>query len=354
MAKALFIDITDNRLNAYIFDVRQGRYELKDSKDYPMAEKYDFVPDMMPGGIEDAFVSLPVSMLNFRVLELPFSGRERIREVLPFELEGMMLGGTDKALIDGIVVGKTDSKYKVLAVYIEKGIIRDLLGKLNSCGVDPAFITSLELGKIVKDFSPGNLLLLPSMDDKERIALAQEEMRYPSVNLRREEFAYTRDVEKTRKSLRSTAVLAIFVCIAVSANLLFQIVTTKNETAALKREMFKSYQELFPQDKNIMNVLYQLKSHMKELSGKEDLFIGADPLNLLWKLAQTDRVSAVFYEITTDKGMLVLKGEAQSLGDIQKIKDNLGTLFDDVNIADSKSSAQGKMLFTITAKEKRA
>ena len=192
-----------------------------------MTEKYDFVPDMMPGGIEDAFLSLPVSMLNFRVLELPFSGRERIREVLPFELEGMMLGGTDKALIDGIVVGKTEGKYKVLAVYIEKSIIRDLLGKLNSCGVDPAFITSLELGKIVKEFSPGNLLSLPSMDEKERIALAQEEMRYPSVNLRREEFAYTRDIEKTRKSLRSTAVLAIFVCIAVSANLLFQIVTQR-------------------------------------------------------------------------------------------------------------------------------
>ncbi len=54
------------------------------------------------------------------------------------------------------------------------------------------------------------------------------------------------------------------------------------------------------------------------------------------------------------KELLVLKGEAQSLGDIQKIKDNFGRLFDDVNIADSKSSAQGKMLFTITAKEKRA
>jgi type II secretory pathway component PulL len=354
MAKALFIDIADNRLNIYVVDGRQGRYELKESKDYPLAEKYDFAPDMMPGGIEDAFLSLPVSMLNFRVLELPFSGRERIREVLPFELEGMILGGTEKALMDGIVIGKTENKYQVLAVYIEKGIIRDILGKLNSCGVDPAFITSLELGKIVKEFSPEKLLSFPSIDANERIELAREEMRYPSVNLRRGDFAYTKDAEKTRKSLRTTVVLAIFVCIAVSANLLFQIVTTKNEAVALKRDMVKSYRELFPQDKNIMNALYQLKSHMKELSGREDLFIGEDPLNLLWKLAQADRASAVFHEITTDKGTLVLKGEARSLGDIQKIKDNFGTLFDDVNIADSKSSAQGRMLFTITAKEKRA
>jgi len=354
MAEALFIDIADNRLNTYVFDARQGRYELKESRDYPLSGKYDFASDMMPGGIEDVFLSLPVSMLNFRVMELPFSGRERIREVLPFELEGMILGGTDKALMDGIVVGKTDSKYQVLAVYIEKNVIKDILGKLNSFGVDPAFITSLELAKIVKDFSPGKLLSFPSIDANERIELAREEMRYPSVNLRRGEFAYTRDVERTRKSLRTTVVLAIFVCIAVSANLFFQIAATKNEVAGLKRDMLKSYRELFPQDKNIMNVLYQLKSHMKELSGKEALFIGEDPLNLLWKLAQADRASAVFYEITTDKGMLVLKGEARSLGDIQKIKDNFGTLFDDVNIADSKASAQGRMLFTITAKEKRA
>ena len=354
MARSLFIDVTDNRFNTYIFDTRQGRYELRESKNYPLPEKYEFLPDTIPGGIEDVFVSLPLSRLNFRVLELPFSAREKIREVLPFELEGMILGGTDKVLLDGIVVGRTESNYRVLVVYIEKNVMRDLLGKLSACGLDPAFVTSLELGKVLKEFSPERLLSIPTIDDNERIEIAREEIRHPSVNLRRDEFAYTRDDDKTRRSLRLTAVLAVLLGLVISANLLFQIVATRNEVAAVKREMLKNYRDLFPEDKNIMNVLYQLKSHMKELNGKEELLIGDDPLNLLWKLAGAEKSPAVFYEITTDKGNLVLKGEASSLADVQKVKDDFGPLFDDVNIADSKSSAQGRMLFTITAKEKRS
>lgn len=354
MAKALFIDITDKELNAYVFDIRQGRYELKENRKYPLSDKYDIPAEAISGGFDNVYLSLPAGMLNFRVLDTPFSDRERIREVLPFELDGIILGGTDKALFDDIIVGGTESKHQALAVYIEKSAVRDMLAKLNSCGADPVFITSLELGKIVKDFSPEKLLLPLNLDDNERTALAREEMRSPTINLRREEFAYTRDIEKTKKYFKTTAILAVLIAIVVSAGVLFQIMTTKNEIAALKNDMRKKYQELFPQEKNIMNEVYQLKAHMKELSGKEELFIGVSPLDVLWKLSQIGKTSAVFYETSADKGNLVLKGEAGSLSDVQKVKDELGKFFDDANITDSKTSVQGKMLFTITAKEKRS
>lgn len=354
MAKALFIDITDKEINTYIFDVRQGRYELKENRKYPPAEKYDFPAEAIAGGFDNVYLSLPAGLLNFRVLDTPFSDRERIREVLPFELDGIMLGGTDKALFDDIIVGKTDNLYQALAVYIEKSAVRDMLAKLNSCGADPVFITSLELGEIVKDFSPEKLLLPLNLDDNERIALAREEILSPTINLRRGEFAYTRDIEKTKRYFKTTAILVMLIAVVVSAGLLFQIMTTKNQIAALKNDMHKKYQELFPQEKNIMNEVYQLKAHMKELSGKEELFIGVSPLDVLWKLSQIRKTSAVFYETSADKGNLILKGEAGSLSDVQKVKDELGKFFDDVNISDSKTSVQGKMLFTIAAKEKRA
>jgi type II secretory pathway component PulL len=353
MGRALFIDITDGELNTYTFDGGEGRYELKETRKYPLPEKYDFPAEAIAGGFDNVYLSLPACLLNFRVLDTPFSDREKIREVLPFELEGIILGGTDKALFDDIIVGRTESKNQALAVYMEKSVIRDMLAKLKSCGADPVFITSLELGKIVKEFSPAKLLLPLDLDDNERIALAREEMRSPTINLRREEFAYTRDIEKTKRYYKTTALLVMLIAFVVSAGLLFQIITTKNEIAALKNDMLKKYQELFPQEKNIMNEVYQLKSHMKELSGKEELFIGVSPLDVLWKLAQVGKTSAVFYETSADKGNLTLKGEAASLSDVQKVKDEMGKFFDSVNITDSKTSVQGKMLFTITAREKR-
>src|SRR4030043_1244089 len=100
MSKSVFIDIKEGELNAYIFEVKQGGYEIKDSKRYPVSDSYNFSIDGLTEDIEDAYLSLPISSLNFRVIDLPFSGKDKIREVLPFELDGMVLGGSDKVVFD--------------------------------------------------------------------------------------------------------------------------------------------------------------------------------------------------------------------------------------------------------------
>ncbi len=225
--------------------------------------------------------------------------------------------------------------------------------RLKSYNIDPEFITSLELKNVLKDFNLARLLI-PSLEDKDRIPLYIEEIITPTINLRRDEFSYTRGIEKIRKSLKVTAVLVILLMVVLSANLLLKIISMRQEIASLKGDMRKTYQEIFPKEKNIMNELYQLKAHTKELKNKEEFFISVNPLNLLLNLSQIARQGVIFNEITEDRGNLTLKGEASSLSDIQQVKVKLERLFDDVNISDSKASTQGKMLFTITAREKRA
>jgi type II secretory pathway component PulL len=135
--------------------------------------------------------------------------------------------------------------------------------------------------------------------------------------------------------------------------MLFRIVSLRSDIASLRNEMRKEYQDVFPGEKNIMNELYQFKSHMKELQGREDAFIGVNALGLLLKLSQVDRRGTVINEVTMDRDNLAIRGEAPSLSDIQQLQDKLKNMFDAVNISDSKASAQGRMMFTITAKEKR-
>jgi type II secretory pathway component PulL len=353
MSRSIFIDIKEGEIETYIFEVSHGRFEIKDSKRYPIRDRYDFFIDGLTEDIENAYLSLPLSSLNFRVIDLPFSDKDRIREILPFELDGMVLGGSEKVVFDDIIIGKANDKYQVLAVYIEKNIISKILERLKSYNIDPEFITSLELKNELKDFNLARLLT-PSLEDKDRIPLSIEEIITPTINLRRYEFSYTRGIKKTRKSLKVTAVLAILFAIILAADLVLKIVSTRQEIASLKSDMRRIYQGIFPGEKNITNGLYQLKSHMKELKNKEEFFIGVNPLNILLNLSQIDRGGVIFNEITTDRGNLTLKGEASSLSDIQQIKVKLERLFDDVNISDSKASTQGKMLFAITAREKRA
>src|SRR4030042_512323 len=222
MSKSIFIDIKEGELNAYIFEVKQGRYEIKDSKRCPLSDSYNFSIDGMSEDIQNAYLSLPLSSLNFRVIDLPFSDKDKIREVLPFELDGMILGGSDKVVFDAIVIGTSGDKYQVLAV---------------------------------------------------------EEIKKPTINLRRDEFSYTRDIEKTKKSLKLTAVLMILLALVLSADLVLKIVSTRQEIASLKNDMRKTYQGIFPGEKNIQNELYQLKSHMKEFNSKEAFFVAVTQLS---------------------------------------------------------------------------
>jgi type II secretory pathway component PulL len=353
MNRICFFDIKEKELGKYTVEVTGNRHEIKEQREFPLSDTYDLPIDAVSENMETVYLSLPLSSLNFRVLDLPFSDKERVQEVLPFELDGMILGGAEAVIFDAVTVGRTDNTFQVLAVYIEKNRLRDILEKLRAHGIDPVCVTSLELKHAVLGFSLSKLVPPVFIKNDERIALAIEEMKNPTVNLRRDEFSYTRDIEKTRKSLKITAVLFIMIVLILSADVLFRILSSRQEIALLRNEIRKSYLEIFPGEKNIVNELYQLKSHTKELKGREDVFIGAKPLNVFSELAQVEREGARFNEVTIDRENISLRGEAGSLSTVQQLQEKLKKYFDEVSISDSKASVPGKMLFTITAKERK-
>ncbi len=354
MNRALFIDIKEGEVYTYLLEERGDTYELKETRKLPSPSPDNLSFEGASEITETSYMSLPLSSLNFRIVDLPFSDREKIREILPMELQGTILGGSDNVVFDAIVVSTSDGRSQVLAAYIEKSVLKEMLEKFKNYGLDPVYVTCLELRHALRDFSLTKLFSPASLEEKDRMSLAVQEVKTPTINLRRDEFEYTRDIAKTRKSLKVTAVLAILFMLVVTADVLFKIISTRYEIAVTKNDIRKRYQELFPGEKSIVNELHQLKSHFKELKGKEDIYIGVSPLDLLLNLSRVDRQGIVFNEITLDSENIILKGEAPSLGDVQQIQDRLNPVFADVTISDSKASAQGRMLFTMTAKGKKS
>jgi type II secretory pathway component PulL len=354
MATALFIDIRESEVETYLFDSRRGTCELKEKKTHPLSGNCDFSLDPVPGTLENTYVSLPLSSLNFRVLTLPFVQKDKVREVLPFELDGIILGGSEKVVFDTVPLGNAGNSSEILAVYTEKQIIGELLRKLKTYNADPVCVTSLELRKALQGFSSEKLLTPSPLEDQERISLAVEEIKTPTINLRRDEFTYTREIEQTKKSLRWTAILVLLVALLISADLLLNIFSVRSEITAARNDIRKRYQEAFPGEKNIINELHQMKSHIKELKTDEELYVGISPLATILKISDLDRQGVVFHELSIDRENMSFKGEASSLTDVQKMKDRMDALFEGVAISDSKSSAQGSLLFTITAGEKKS
>lgn len=301
----------------------------------------------------EIILSLPFEMLNFKLMEMPFDDIEKIRAVLPFEIEGLVM---DKEIvIDARMLGKTeDDKQSVLAVFSRKKNLAKLLEDLKAGGIDPKVVTSLELGFALKS-GIGSLNAMirgeSSMSADERAVAAQDEIKSPSINLRRGDFAYTKEEEGRKKSALLAFVLAVLFVLVMTGGTAMKFLDAKKKAGLLRADIRKTYQEMFPEDKKITSETLQARSKLKELEEKGKIFIGVSPLSAMLKA--TERLQgATITEISVDKTAIVIKGETASLGDAEKLKSRLSEAFTDVKLIDTKTLPLSKVAFTITAKEK--
>ena len=312
--------------------------------------------------VDEFYVSVPEALLDFRVLSFPFADKEKIAEVIPLELSNLIISGPGEIVFDSIVLGCSDTSVDVLVVYIGMEVLHRILADLAQRNIDPRIVTSLDLrppadegnesgreqffnslGTCLNNVSP--------WDPARRISDAGQEILEPTLNLRRGPFAYTKDAEKTGKALRITLVLAFVLVFIVHATFLFQALMTKKASAAIAGQMRLSYRTLFPGEKKTIDELYQLKSHIKESREIGNLLSGVAPLHLLLGLSRRMEANIVYTDISLEKGLIKMKAEAHSMDDLAKIQKRLSGFLTGVSISDIKPAAQGKVLFTVIAKD---
>ncbi len=318
---------------------------------------YSFVLDENVAGIDETYLSLPLGLLNFRIIELPFSEMKKVMELLPFELDGLILGGSGDIVFDACLLSNGNGRSKVLVAYLRKEVLRAILENLKSYGIDPRAVFSLELGHAVaasKESFANNLLMPVPLENDERLDIAVRELKKPTVDFRKDEFAHTADSDKVKKSLRATAVLAVLLLILFLADITMNIISYRRENQDLRDDIRKTYQAMFPGEKKITSETYQLKAHLKELKDKEGSFAGVSPLEALRALTRISGPGVSLGEISVEKDIIILKGECPSLSDIQKIKSELEDILTGVSISDTKPSSGNKTFFTITAKGVKA
>ncbi|MCX5719123.1 MAG: hypothetical protein NT055_04015, partial [Nitrospirae bacterium] len=73
MKRVAFFDLKEEELSIYILEKNGGAYRVKDTINNPIKEKDFFSIDRTFDDIEESYLSLPLNLLNFRTLELPFS-----------------------------------------------------------------------------------------------------------------------------------------------------------------------------------------------------------------------------------------------------------------------------------------
>lgn len=308
----------------------------------------------LPKGTSACFLSLPAVMLNFRVLELPLAGMDKIREVLPFELEGLVLGEPGDYVIDCLSLGDK----KVLAVCVEKAALRKLLDGFAAIGCEPRIVTAIDVGHAVRNTASveelsRRLVEEAALNGDERPREAAAEIRQHTINLRRGEFSWRKEAERARGMFRYAALSLIAVFVFAAGDFLIRTLAVKKESIRLENAVFGTYSALFPGEKpqSAGDALLRMKAYLKEAKDKDALLTGLRPLETLLQLEQAAMPDIRVQDISFDSGLMMLKGEASSMGGVEQFRERLGR--SEANISETGQSARGKVSFTITVKEKK-
>lgn len=357
MAAITVFDLKTDGLSIYGLDKKKGtvlsreNIALSPGDVFPRDIKKSF------GSSDDCYVSLPASLLNFRILELPFPDPKKIRDLLPYELDGLVLNGSASIVFDAFVIGGEAGAYKVLVAYLPKSALRDILTRLKAIDIDPKAVLSIELAhavtlgseREVADFLLGSSLL----SEDERAKICAKQIKSPSFDFRRDEFAFTADTAKKDKALKTAAALLMLLVLVVLADASLNVVHLKRENRSIRDGIRSAYQGLFPNEKKVTDEVYQLKAHLKELREKEASFSGVSALRTLMDLTKISRPGLSLTEVTVERDLVLIKGECPSMTDVQRTKTELEPVFGEVNISDTRPSSQGRTQFTIRAKVKK-
>ncbi len=352
--KTGYLDWTDNKLNVFVFEQQARQNRLIDSSSIALEKELD--PDTIKSlplkGCSNIYLSVPLNMLTLREQTFPFADKDKIRDTIPFELEGMLLGDTGSYSIDHIIIESYDVGSRVLAVCMEKSALKTVINMFSSADFEPKLVTSIDLRLSGRK---GDKLLEETVSDFDaRAEAASQEISNPSINLRQDDLSYMGDVVKFVGKLRATAVLVLILVSVLAVNASFKLVAARKEHQMLTKNVQDLYRRVFPEDKKIIDPARQFKGNLNMLAKKNAALAGIPVLDVMRDIAEQNNKKITLHEFSADGKNYIVKGTAQSFEDVESVKNSLTSIFKEVKVTDSGATADKDIKFTIVMKGKTA
>lgn len=345
MADIIFVDLSE-RLNIYLSKKKkESLIVLKtlDLQTEDLKRIKQHLNSKLPGLKQiKCYLSIPLGMLGFRIIELPFKDEKKILDVLPYELKERVLEDED-LVFDYVKLSGEEDMQKILAVYIKRSLLSQLLKDLSESGLEPDVITSFHLRYLLDHSFKAEDLLNPPDYKQDILNILRKESSSPVINLKKGTFGLTLEKEKLIRRLKTTNIWLIAILLILSALFSVSIVKTRKGIATIKDHIQSGFRQEFPQEK-IKDEVLQLKSHVRELREKKDILTGIPVGDILKRIKPPEGVMVESIEI--DQKDISIKGEAQDLSKIDTFKERLKDIGKDPAITET-GQFSGKIRFTI-------
>lgn len=189
---------------------------------------------------------------------------------------------------------------------------------------------------------------------------------FSQANFRRDEFAFRREIKEIKGTFLAAGILMLAVLLLVSLNLYLKLDMKQRHYEELKAEIRRVFTSTFPEIRNIVNEVQQMRSKIQEvktgsLSIAETGDGGMSVLDLMREITLRipEGVSVDVKDLAINKGRVAITGETDSFESVDKIRAGLQKFpgFKRVGLTHAKVGAKGDKVefkFSISMGEERS
>ncbi|MEO5358070.1 MAG: hypothetical protein H7844_12340 [Nitrospirae bacterium YQR-1] len=299
-------------------------------------------------------LSLPIDFFHFRLIELPFSDRDKVLPTLPYTMDAMVLGKSGSYMYDYIITGKSETpgkRFKALCIYVEKQRLKNLIETLKALNITPCVITSATVDYVLKEsgFQTPEMLTEPlDIDEGAMAKLLLTQFKSPAINFCRDEFkpATISGSSKRLLNLGVTLLLMSVLLALIYSSVKIQLINKRIKM--VQSLMDGTYREMFKDEKKVVDPYAQLQGKVKQLQDTMEITDSVSPLDMLLITSHPPSGNVILTEVEMEGGRAVFRGEAESLASLNAYTEALRQEVSHVKLIESKQGIDSKVKFVIS------
>lgn len=308
-----------------------GRFRIYDEETKRFSPSAETIEDLMKVLVRNRDIRLYISMDEFsmRKTVLPQIESEKIREILPYEMEGLFLTPSAALVFDFYPLRSSEKGTEGLVFALKKGTAESYIAPFVKAGL--------------------NLISLsPAWDDRLLEYGADKGLFYKTVlNLAPAGLTGEKKKRKARDVYRAVFLYAVAVLLVFMTGLSIRYYLVLKKESRIKTEVSAVYAGLFPGQKMPPDLYYGIQSKLAELKQNYRAFKGIEALGILKLVSESSREGVRLKEINMDGNKATLKGEGADYTVIEQFRNNLKKSFDEVQLLETKNMPDGKSGFAI-------
>ena len=308
-----------------------GRFRVYDEEAKRSSPGAENIEDLLKAldRNRDLRLYIGIDAFSLRKTVLPHLDREKMQEILPFEMEGLFLSPSSALVFDFYPIRPAEKGTECLVFVLKKKIAEKYIAPfvtagLNLVSLSPAWDERLsEYGLDEGVFYKTALNLVPA-------GLSGEKKKRKAMDVYQTVFIY------------AIAVLLVFM---TGLSIRYYLLLKKE--AGIKKEVSAVYAGLFPGQKMPPDLYYGVQSKLVELKQNYRVFKGLEVLGILKSVSESSREGVRVKEINMDGNKATLKGEGPDYSAVEQFRNNLKKSFGDVQLLETRNISDGKSGFAI-------